>query len=166
MYFSYEYYKDKVFNDKFINLPYNNGDCTINTNFEPMKCNISLKLLGLVVPILLLFMVVGCMSEESTTLQKPENLIDSETMKKVMLDIQLAESYTQQMKRDTSISKAPIEEYYQQIFALHETNFEDFKTSFEYYTHLPDSLQKMYEDMLNTVTKMESTYNIDKKKNR
>jgi len=129
-----------------------------------MKWNTSLDL-GLVLA-LLLTVVVGCMSEESTVYQKPKNVINSEIMKKVMLDIQFAEAYIQNTKTDSTISKASIEEYYQQIFALHGTNFEDFKASFEYYTHVPDSLQKMYEDMLNTVSTIESNYKADKKKRR
>ncbi|MEZ4883234.1 MAG: DUF4296 domain-containing protein [Chitinophagales bacterium] len=85
-----------------------------------------------------------------------EKVIDSETMKKVLLDIHLAEAFSQSMKLDSSVTHLSIEEYYQQIFAIHGTNFEDFKKSFDYYTDLPDTLQLMYEEILNTLSKMES----------
>ncbi len=127
-----------------------------------MKDSISMKIFISV--ILLITIVVGCKNEEATaTYQIPENIIQPETMKKVLLDIQLAEAYIQSVKADTTVHKVPIEEYYQQVFALHETNFEEFKKSFEYYTHVPDSLQKMYEDMLNMLSKMETNLRTDEK---
>jgi len=128
-----------------------------------MKYNTSFK--GVINFVILLLTVVGCINEsQSISYQAPANLIEGERMKKILIDVQLAEAYTQSIKTDSVENKVSIEEYYQQIFAIHRTDFEAFQNSFEYYAHFPDSLQLMYEDMLNTLSKTESTSKTNTKK--
>ncbi|MFK7907722.1 MAG: DUF4296 domain-containing protein [Chitinophagales bacterium] len=120
-----------------------------------MKYNTSFK--SFINFVILLFTVVGCINEsQSVSYQVPENLIEAERMKKILIDVQLAEAYIQSTKSDSTASNVSIEEYYQQIFSIHRTDFEAFQNSFEYYAHFPDSLQLMYEDMLNTLSTIES----------
>ena len=107
--------------------------------------------------VMLLCSAVSCTNgSESVAPPIPKGLIASEKMEKVLIDIQLAEAYLQMIKTDTIAHKVPIEEYYQQIFAIHGVDYESFRKSFEYYTHYPDTLLNMHEDMLNMLSKIES----------
>ncbi len=115
--------------------------------------------------VILLFTVVGCINEsQSINYQVPDDLIEAETMKKILIDVQLAEAYTQSIQADSTANNVPIEEYYQQIFTIHGTDFEAFQNSFDYYAHFPDSLQLMYEDMLNKLSTIESKSKANVKK--
>lgn len=128
-----------------------------------MKYNTSFKIF--INFVILLFTVVGCINEsQSINYQVPEDLIETEVMKKILIDVQLAEAYTQSVKTDSTVNKVAIEEYYQQIFTIHGTDFEAFQNSFDYYTHFPDSLQLMYEDMLNILSTTESKSKANTKK--
>lgn len=99
--------------------------------------------------------VVGCSEEASRLTQKPDIVIETDALKKILIDIHIAEAYSQSLELDSTIHIPPIDEYYQQIFEIHETNYEDFQTSLQYYTNFPDSIQQIYEDMLNILAKME-----------
>ncbi len=117
--------------------------------------------------ILFFFGVVGCSEEASQLAQKPDSIIETDALKKILIDIHLAEAYSQSLELDSTVHIPPIDEYYQQIFEIHRTNYTDFQTSLQYYTSFPDSIQQIYEDMLSILAKMESkSRNKAVKKNR
>ncbi|HEY6083482.1 MAG TPA: DUF4296 domain-containing protein [Chitinophagaceae bacterium] len=86
----------------------------------------------------------------------PGGILSTKEMKAILLDMQLADAYNQQIQflPDTInpverpiLQELKLKKYYAQILQLHHTNREEFLESYHYYEAHPDLLQKVYSAM-------------------
>ena len=84
----------------------------------------------------------------------PKQILPLDKMSAIMLDLQLAKAYNNvYYVRDGRDTLYPTDEqerlkvFYQQVLQLHEVDTATFLTSFRYYTHHPDWLNKVYTRM-------------------
>lgn len=88
---------------------------------------------------------------------QPANLISKEKMQKVLLDVNMAEAYSAQVK--DSLHRPPgakntdsLISYYKEIFAHHKITPDEFSTSLYWYKGHPEDLDSIYASMLPVAT--------------
>lgn len=82
--------------------------------------------------------------------------IPRDTMISILIDIHLAETMAQQLRRNRdSTTKSNIREYYQTIFKQHRVAEQEFKDAFLYYSKNIEDFNKMYEEIQIRLSKME-----------
>jgi uncharacterized protein YcaQ len=92
---------------------------------------------------------------------KKEDILPKETMEKILLDINLAESYST-MVRDSAHklgNKHPdsLATYYRDIFAHHKVTREQFEKSLAWYKKNPDDMDTLINEIIPVVTQMTLT---------
>jgi hypothetical protein len=108
------------------------------------------------IPVLLAALLGSC----KPTVQQPENLIPRNVMEKVMLDVNLAESYSNMVK--DSLHQAGTKNpdsltlYYKDIFNHYKITAGQFNTSLNWYKAHPDLLDSMYNNMVPVVTRLQT----------
>ena len=112
-----------------------------------------MKLLTIVLTASLLFM--SCKNTRSGDHLPPQ------LMKKVLIDIQLAETYSTMVKDSLhkSIGMKNLDSlsvYYKDIFAHYKITETQFTTSLDWYKNHPDEMDTLYNGMLPIVTGMQN----------
>ncbi len=88
--------------------------------------------------------------------------IPRDTMISILIDIHLAESMAQQLRRNRdSTTQSNIREYYQTIFKQHGVAEQEFKDAFLYYSKNIEDFNKMYEEIQIRLSKMEEEAKAD-----
>ncbi len=78
-------------------------------------------------------------------------------MVKVMVDVQLAEALIQNQSLNSNDSTKKIAaSYYKKIFEKNAISEQQFRESFLYYSHHLELLNKVYEDVINELSKMQA----------
>lgn len=98
---------------------------------------------------------ISCSRDQSI----PHDVIGVKKMGNILLDIQMAEAYTNMGMNDTAKNIHPhhqLKVYYAQILMMHHTDTATFLRSFRFYEHHPDLMKKMYAQMLTEITKKSS----------
>jgi len=93
---------------------------------------------------------------------KQSDLIHRDSMIAILVDIHLAETMIQTIRRDKdSIQTATIQEYYQTIFKQHQITEYQFSESFNYYSKDIEQFDAMYEEMQTILSKMEEETKVE-----
>jgi hypothetical protein len=92
---------------------------------------------------------------------KKDDHLPPALMKKVLTDVQLAETFST-MEKDT-LHKAPgmkntdsLSVFYKDVFAHYNITQAQFTSSLDWYKNHPDDMDSMYSSMLQTVTAMQT----------
>lgn len=86
----------------------------------------------------------------------PEDLLDRATFTSLMLDIQLAEGLKSQYSRNKSFSTYHSREVYDEIFSRHNIAEGDFQKTYSWYQGRPDLMEKIYEQVLDSLSTLEA----------
>lgn len=99
--------------------------------------------------ILLLAIFTACTGDT----EKPLEVLPEDKMAAILTDVHLIEGAKtgRKIMGDTLF----IETYYAKVFSKHNTNLEDFNTSFEYYSRNPKIMNGIYERVVENLNKME-----------
>jgi hypothetical protein len=99
-----------------------------------------------------LVLLVGCKEELPKV---PVEIISMDSMTLIMADIHIADALAETKAQGGENEKELSQKYYEKIFSSHHISKEDYTKSFQYYEHNPVLLNKMYDDVLNTLSKRE-----------
>lgn len=100
---------------------------------------------------LLLFITPGCKNKDSI----PGTVLPPKKMQAVLWDMMRADQFLNDyvINKDTSLKKIPESlKYYQQIFAIHKINKEQFQQSFSFYQTHPVLLKALMDSISNFVS--------------
>ena len=101
--------------------------------------------------VLLLFVTSGCKNKDSI----PGTVLPPKKMQAVLWDMMRADQFLSDyvLNKDTSLKKIPESlKYYQQIFAIHKINKEQFQHSFSFYKSHPVLLKALMNSLSNFVS--------------
>lgn len=114
-----------------------------------MKSNIYIIIIAV-----LTFM--GC---SKPVVEKPENLIGESKMVEVLVDVHLAEAaFNTRRHRDSLLTNSSSANFYHSALQKHNLQDSIFEKSFVYYASQPKSFEKMYRQVMNSLTEMEQEY--------
>lgn len=103
---------------------------------------------------LLIFMLaIGCKEEEAPA---PAGLLDREVFAAVMLDAQLAEGIKAQFAHSKGKGRNLGQELYQDLLKKHNVSEEAFKNTYSYYENRPGLMEGIYEQVLDSLSKIEA----------
>ena len=85
----------------------------------------------------------------------PNEFIQPDSMVALLIDIHLAEAASN-ATRINDVQKFSAADLYPVIFRTHHTDSAAFRKSFDYYLQHPKKLDKIYEQVLNELSKRES----------
>jgi predicted DNA-binding ArsR family transcriptional regulator len=90
----------------------------------------------------------------------PENILSENTFKSILKEIHLTEAAFE-LNKSKGMGKAKNElaNSYQNIYSEYAISEEDFKTTLEYYSVNPEKLEKIYDKVLEELTKERTTLN-------
>lgn len=98
--------------------------------------------------------LISCSKKEEKI---PENILSKEKMIKVMVDVQLAEAAIQNRNLNmTDSTKIIAAGYYKNLFEKNKMSEQQFRESFLYYSHHLDVLNKIYEEVINELSKKQA----------
>lgn len=117
---------------------------------------------------LLLIFIIGwllvasaCSEKEQ---EKPEIVMGEEKMVEVMLDVHLTEAVLTRIRGTGEDVKEISDDYYQKIFEKHDINETIFDTSFSYYQRNLGEMEKIYEQVIVELNKMQREREMDRMK--
>lgn len=114
-----------------------------------------MRLLTLIALVLILF---SCREKAAEDLP-PSNLIPLEEFSLVMTDVQLMEAtFNQKMFREDD-PRVLMARFYEQIFEKHGINRAAFDSSYNYYADRPKDMMRVYELVINELSKQEEGVN-------
>ncbi len=99
---------------------------------------------------LLLIGANACVDHE---VRVPPGMLSHQEMVDILVDVHVIEG----ARSGTLIlgDTNSIPDYYSRIYLKHNTTEQDFKTSFDWYTHHPKKLKMVYEDVIVALSKLE-----------
>lgn len=86
----------------------------------------------------------------------PENILDQHTFTAVMIDVQLAEGKDTQKSYVTRDKKEKVVDLYPTIFEKHKVDPEVFLVTYDYYISHPGKMEKVYEQVLDSLSKLDA----------
>ena len=87
----------------------------------------------------------------------PKNILSKEKMIAVMVDVQMAEASIQNRSLSiTDSTKLIAAGYYKNLFEKNKITEQQFRESFLYYSHHLDLLNKIYEEVIYEMSKMQA----------
>lgn len=80
----------------------------------------------------------------------PKGILASDKMEKVVYDLLKVDEYLNNFViKDTTVNiKMKRSIFYEQVFALHNTNRKEFYTSYRYYQQHPDIQKKLFDSLI------------------
>jgi hypothetical protein len=105
-----------------------------------------------IVIVSLLLFTIACGQADKV----PEGVLSKEAMRDVLLDMNMADVYSnesteQGVPRPDSIREKQVKTYYTQILQLHKISVKEFRTSYDFYESHPDRMKQIYEMMRDVV---------------
>ena len=97
---------------------------------------------------------LGCSEKPAEPI--PGDVLRIEKMTDIMLDVQLIEGGIVIRKYNKTQRKGQIIDYYKSLYHKHKISKETFENSLKYYTDHPDKLEKIYDGMLERLSKLEA----------
>ncbi len=93
----------------------------------------------------------------------PVTNIPSKTFEKILYDMQMADVYSQSVRKDTTESygvknQDSLSRYYNEIFAHYNVTYEQFNTTMQWHKEHPMSLDSIYNNVLTRVSAEEEKY--------
>lgn len=106
----------------------------------------------LIIVLLVITVLSACKNKEDV----PEDILDKSLLKKVLIDVHLADaSFFTVDPRNTDSSFTPENVYYS-IFKNHQITRKQFEESVKYYSRQPEVLAGIYEDVIHELSRMEA----------
>ena len=112
-------------------------------------------------PKLLTIFLLACLSVAGCKSKKTEEHLPTKLMRDIMMDIQLAETYST-MQKDTLHKNTGMKNmdslavFYKDIFAHYKVTKEQFTNSLDWYKNNPEEMDSLYNDMLPVITAMQN----------
>jgi len=100
-----------------------------------------------------LLFLLSCSSEEKNVL--PENVLAPEKFTSVMIDVQITEGMRAQGVDIITPDKG-VKGAYDQIFQKHQITEKAFEQSYNYYLEHPDKMEMIYEQVLDSLSKLDA----------
>ena len=100
-----------------------------------------------------LLLLLSCSSEEKKVL--PENVLAPEKFTSVMIDVQIAEGMRAQGVEIITPDKGG-KGAYDKIFQKHQITEQTFELSYNYYLDHPDKMEMIYEQVLDSLSKLDA----------
>ncbi|MBP7496715.1 MAG: DUF4296 domain-containing protein [Bacteroidales bacterium] len=101
---------------------------------------------------LLLIILNACTNK--TAKQADSGIIHRDTMISILTDINIAEAILT-INENAKDSNKLATGYYKSIFDKHKTTKEQFETSFKYYSKNPELINKIYDEVINNLTRLQ-----------
>lgn len=96
---------------------------------------------------------------KSATVEKPESLIDEQTMIEILADIHLAESAFSHLRhQDSLVEKSSSVDFYYSVLDKYQLQDSVFEKSLVFYASQPRKFEKMYRQTMNKLSEMEQEY--------
>ncbi len=103
--------------------------------------------------LLVFILLLSCSTKKDEVI--PEGVIHPEKFTAVMIDVQITEGMRAQgvdiVRQDNSA-----EGLYHEIFEKHGISQESFETSYDYYLERPDEMELIYEQVLDSLSKLDA----------
>ncbi|MBX5439068.1 MAG: DUF4296 domain-containing protein [Thermoflavifilum sp.] len=97
--------------------------------------------------------LAGCKHHERV----PRSYIQPKEMKEILLDMQAAQAFVDNMPYDSLHSREEkLKYYYQQILALYHLDHQQFMKSYEYYVMHPVIMKMVYDSLLADVKRRQA----------
>ncbi len=108
--------------------------------------------------ILYLFLEISCSSagRRNETGPVPDNLIAADSMVKILVDVHLIESSLKTIHTKKQDNEHFTDTYYTTLFEKHHITRDQFLRSLDYYERHAEKLEKIYEDVIVELGKLES----------
>lgn len=98
--------------------------------------------------------LIACVNKKA---EIPEDIIDSDTFIAIMIDVQLKEGMTSHKGTVRgNEAKAKGFDPYVSIFESHGVEAEKFKRTYDFYSHHPALMEGIYEQVLDSLSKLEA----------
>ncbi len=108
----------------------------------------------LFVSLCLCCILISCSKKEEKI---PENIVPKDKMIQVMVDVHLAEAKIQSNNLNlTDSTKTIAAGYYKNLFEKSKISEQQFRESFLYYSHHLDLMNKIYEEVINELSKKQA----------
>jgi hypothetical protein len=108
---------------------------------------------------ILIFLLLLFFSCSTPPVEKPENLIEEETMIDLLTDIHLAEAAFNHLRhRDSLVERSSSVNFYHSVLDKYQIQDSVFEKSFVFYASQPRKFEKMYRQAMNTLSEMEQEY--------
>lgn len=93
----------------------------------------------------------------------PDTIIQVEPMVKILTDIHLVEANMQELKTDSmrAHKNEIIASDYLKIMAMHHVDYEQFKSSYDYYSQHPLIMNYIYKEVTQRLSLLESKKQIE-----
>ena len=104
-------------------------------------------------PILLIVLLSSCHSEKKQEI--PTGVMSSEKFTSVMIDVQLLEAMRAQGVEMIAPEEG-VEGEYSKIFSKHHISESEFRTSYKFYREHPDKMEKVFEQVLDSLSKLDA----------
>ena len=93
----------------------------------------------------------------------PATNIPAKTVEKILYDMQMADVYSQSVRKDTSESygiknQDSLARYYNEIFTHYNVTYEQFNTTMQWYKEHPMNLDTIYNNVLTRISAEEERY--------
>ncbi|MFN8323776.1 MAG: DUF4296 domain-containing protein [Chitinophagales bacterium] len=105
-----------------------------------------------VIPFLFMFLS-ACKPELPSV---PKDIIPMEQMKPILMDMHMADAVAETKAQNGASEGALTAQYTEQILKLHHVSREEFTKSYHFYEVNPILMNKMYEEILNEMSKREA----------
>jgi len=103
--------------------------------------------------LLITFLMLSCSSQEEEI--RPENVLEPEDFAVVMIDVQITEGMRAQGV-DIITPAQGVDGPYDKIFKKHSISQDVFERSYDYYLERPDRMEKIYEQVLDSLSKLDA----------
>lgn len=103
--------------------------------------------------ILLVVLLSSCRSDKKQEI--PADVLSSEKFTSVMIDVQLLEAMRAQGVEMISPEDG-IDGEYGQIFSKHHISESEFRTSYKFYRENPEKMEKVFEQVLDSLSKLDA----------
>lgn len=106
------------------------------------------------ISLLIIFIfLLSCSPDEKEVI--PEGVIKPEKFTAVMIDVQITEGMRAQGV-DIIRPENDADGLYDEIFQKHDISEESFETSYDYYLDRPDEMELIYEQVLDSLSKLDA----------
>ncbi|MFW5975068.1 MAG: DUF4296 domain-containing protein [Bacteroidota bacterium] len=114
--------------------------------------------------ILILMMVFSIFSCSEKEKERPEVVLSESEMVEVMVDVHLAEAVLTRKRGENQEVEDLSDKYYDEVFDKHNITKKQFDTSFSYYQQNLSNLQRIYEQVITELNKMQRERELLRKK--
>ena len=117
------------------------------------RSNLMIPAKGYFFLLITMVLLAGCGNNEEKKVSIPDNILPREKMAQVITDIHIAEAEMNLHSLPDSTSKTPIS--FRKIFEKDSITKQQYEESLTFYIDHPELLDKVYEEVLNEMSKMQ-----------